>query len=74
MRKGNIDLLKFIFAIVIMVYHFNNTVKQGFFAGAGYNVVTFFFLVSGYFMTATAMRKAASNGDFCKNVGACQIG
>lgn len=46
MRKGNIDLLKFIFVCVLVVYHFNSYAEMGLFQ-CGYNVVSFFFIVSG---------------------------
>lgn len=54
-RNGAIDLLKFLFCMMIVIYHGrkfapNNDV----YFGAGYIAVEFFFLVSGYLMTAKA--------------------
>lgn len=60
MRKGNIDLLKFIFACVLVIYHFNAYAGVGLFQ-CGYNVVSFFFIVSGYFMTVAAVEKPQVN-------------
>lgn len=56
LRKGNIDLLKFIFACVLVVYHFNAYVGTGLFQ-AGYNVVSFFFILSGFFMMESVENK-----------------
>ena len=54
-RNGAIDLLKFLFGIMIVFYHgriFSESERMIF--GAGYIAVEFFFLVSGYLMTAKA--------------------
>lgn len=54
-RNGAIDLLKFLFGLMIVFYHgriFSESGRVLF--GAGYIAVEFFFLVSGYLMTAKA--------------------
>ena len=53
-RNGKIDLLKFLFAVTVAIYHFNCTTeyKNEIFNSA-YIAVEFFFLVSGYFMAKT---------------------
>ncbi len=53
-RNGKTDLLKFLFAVTVAIYHFNCTTeyKKEIFNSA-YMAVEFFFLVSGYFMAKT---------------------
>ncbi|MGN0367699.1 MAG: acyltransferase family protein [Wujia sp.] len=61
-HNGAIDLLKFIFAIVIALYHtgcFYCTETQGLFL-CGYIGVEFFFIVSGYLL---ALKAANCKGD-----------
>lgn len=53
-RNGEIDVLRFVFASIIMVYHFNQVVKRGL-CVSGFIGVEFFFLVSGYFLAKAAM-------------------
>ena len=48
-RNGEIDFLRFIFAILILVYHFNNLFKFNL-SPHGYIGVEFFFIVSGFLM------------------------
>ena len=52
-RNGKIDLLKFIFAVIIMIHHSKNVVGSdvSLFLGGSF-AVEFFFLVSGYLMMA----------------------
>ena len=62
-RNGEIDAFRFVFAIVIFLFHFgvflqNSALKNVFkFGNIG---VEFFFLVSGYLLAARACRFAAS--------------
>lgn len=52
MRNGKIDLLKFIFSMVVVIYHGKNVVGQReymFLSGGGF-AVEFFFIVSGYLL------------------------
>ncbi|MBE5916150.1 MAG: hypothetical protein E7273_04835 [Pseudobutyrivibrio ruminis] len=51
-RNGAIELYRFIFAIVVMIYHFG---KAHCFWGipGGYLAVEYFFMLSGYFMTSS---------------------
>ena len=48
-RNGKVDLLKFIFSIIVIIYHFDNAVKypNGIFT-KGYIGVEFFFVTSGF--------------------------
>ena len=48
-RNGEIDFFRFIFAILVVFYHFNSNFKFEFFVN-GYIGVEFFFVVSGYLM------------------------
>ena len=56
-RNGEIDILRFIFAICIFIYHF--AYISGYYPSIcrmGWISVEFFFLVSGYFMASTAKK------------------
>ncbi len=58
---GSIDLLRFVFSLVIVIFHakhFDTAPEGGLFADAGYIAVEFFFLVSGFLMAGTLARKA----------------
>lgn len=48
-RNGEIDLLRFVFAMAILVFHFNDLFTYGVFCN-GNICVEFFFIVSGYLM------------------------
>lgn len=52
-RKGNIELLRFIFAVFVVLHHAQ---FQGICSG-GWLGVEFFFIISGYFMTSSIMSK-----------------
>ncbi len=54
-RNGEIDLLRFVFCIVIVIHHFNAIYGFNMFS-RGYIAVEFFFLVSGYLMAKHAER------------------
>ena len=61
-RNGIISLWKFLFAIVIAFFHcsqFYQDIKNPFFPG-GYIAVEFFFIVSGFFFAASALKKRYS--------------
>ncbi len=48
-RNGKVDLFKFIFSIVVIIYHFGNAVKfDNELFNKGYIGVEFFFIVSGF--------------------------
>ncbi len=54
-RNGEIDLLRFIFSVIIVIHHYNasfdfNILKNGYIA------VEFFFLLSGYLMAQSAYK------------------
>lgn len=55
-RNGEIDFLRFVFALVILFYHFNSNYKLGFFVN-GYIGVEFFFVVTGFLMARHAERR-----------------
>ena len=56
-RCGMIDLMKFIFSLVIVIYHARNMgLGNGLFLGGGYLPVEFFFLVSGFLMAKSVKR------------------
>ena len=55
-RNGEIDFLRFIFAILILLYHFNNNFKFGL-SPHGYIGVEFFFIVSGFLMAKKVAHK-----------------
>lgn len=56
-RNGIIDLMRFVFCIVIVVFHSRNlgASNNPLFAEAGYLCVEFFFIVSGFLMAKTAL-------------------
>ena len=64
-RNGKIELLRFVFSLIIMVYHFNNRFWEGGYLFndhislfcAGYIGVEFFFVLSGLLMGMSIDRK-----------------
>lgn len=54
-RNGEIDLLRFLFSIIIVIYHFNTNFNLGFFTN-GYIGVEYFFVVSGYLMAGHVVK------------------
>lgn len=71
--NGVIDWWKFVFCIVILVMHVGEYFSEGFYLlkWGGY-AVEFFFIVSGYFMCAHAMKQKPQDG--LKNIGCENIG
>lgn len=62
-RNGKIDLLKFLFAVTIAIYHFNCSADYPHeIFNSAYIAVEFFFIVSGYFM-AKSLSKFDSRSD-----------
>ena len=64
-RNGTIDLLKFLFALALIIYHgrlISQTDNPIF--SMGYFAVEFFFMVSGFFMAKTAIEKEKNSGRF----------
>ena len=55
-RNGEIDILRFLFASFIVFAHFNDSFMIGFFNN-GHIGVEFFFLVSGFFLAKSALKK-----------------
>lgn len=65
-RNGNIDLMRFVFCLIIILYHINNRLdlnppfglseKYFSFCGEGRIGVEFFFVVSGYLLAVTAKK------------------
>ena len=61
-RNGEIDLLRFVFAVIILIHHYNALFKLGIFEH-GYIGVEFFFVVSGFLMARHAVRSTVDSGD-----------
>ena len=62
-RVGTIDFFKFVFSIIIVLYHaggFYNTADEGI-CVSGFISVEFFFMVSGYLLTLKASRYKGGN-------------
>ena len=60
-RNGKVDLFKFIFSLVVIIYHFGNAVKfDNELFNKGYIGVEFFFIVSG-FLFAKSLAKIPYN-------------
>lgn len=55
-RNGSIDLMKFVFTLVIMLFHTNKLF------GGGYIAVDFFFVVSGYLMAVSMEKRMSRQG------------
>lgn len=56
-RNGKVDLLKFIFSLVVIIYHFGNAVKyDNELFNRGYIAVEFFFIVSGFLFAKSLSR------------------
>ena len=55
-RNGKIDLLRFLFAVIVLIYHSRYVVgdEKSLFLGGSF-AVEFFFLVSGYLMMANRL-------------------
>lgn len=62
-RNGEIDLLRIVFSVMIILFHFGNTYKYSIFRN-GYIAVEFFFVVSGYLMTRHVWLKNTTVRDF----------
>lgn len=62
-RNGVTDLMKFIFSLMIVLYHSKVFAKGKFFCTGGYIAVEFFFIVSGYYLAVSAAkdRKLSQN-------------
>ena len=69
-RNGTIDFFKFVFALVIAIFHisplFNIEGRQLF--GSGRIAVEFFFMVSGYLLVEKSRYASMQNGIFHENV------
>ncbi len=70
-RNGNIDLMRFVFCLIIILYQINNRLdlnppfglseKYFSFCGEGRIGVEFFFIVSGYLLAVTAKKNYSTN-------------
>ena len=63
-RNGAVDFWKFVFSVVIMCFHslyFAGSEKYIFYDGA--NMVEYFFLVSGFLMASSIMKKTTQSAD-----------
>lgn len=56
-RNGEIEVLRFLFSVIIVIYHCNPFYGKGFPFYGGALAVEFFFLVSGYLMMQTIDRR-----------------
>lgn len=57
-RNGNLDLLKFLFALMIVFFHGKDLATDGHYIFAGGNIaVEFFFIVSGCLMASAASKR-----------------
>ena len=67
-RNGKIDFYKFLFAIVVMLYHFSCSTKydQEFFT-KGYIAVEFFFIVSGFLYAKSLSKFNNQNNSIVKD-------
>ncbi len=64
-RNGTIDCMKFIFAIVVVIYHgshFLGETRMAF--HGGFIAVEFFFLVSGYLLTLKASKSGGGGVNY----------
>lgn len=61
-RNGEIELMRFLFAVGIVVFHFDGRYSDAGFFRCGYIAVEFFFVLSGYLMSRSA-RKALDRGE-----------
>lgn len=66
-HNGIISFWKFMFAIMIVVYHFNLGNSQKLILKYGYIGVEFFFIVSGYFLGKKALNQEGENKDIGKD-------
>ncbi len=71
-RSGTIELFRFVFCVVVILFHAQNAFLQGFgdpntvhwtLCGHGNAAVEFFFLVSGYLMAASLSRMDEPSGE-----------
>ena len=68
-RNGKVDLFKFIFSIVVIIYHFGNAVKfDNELFNKGYIGVEFFFIVSG-FLFAKSIEKIPYHKEIGNGIG-----
>ena len=57
-RNGEIDILRAVFAIIILIYHYHEIYQRSAnYFTRGYLGVEFFFLVSGYYLAWNAQRR-----------------
>lgn len=56
-RNGTIDFLKFLFSVIIVLFHPHIMIDDAKFFDGGYIFVEFFFIVSGYYMMLSYSKK-----------------
>ena len=56
-RNGKIDLLRFVFSIMVVVFHFNKTLYDYRLFAKGYIAVEFFFIVSGFLFAQSLAKR-----------------
>ena len=58
MKNGKIEILRFLFSVLIVLFHSYATGKKGILNdGVGWIAVEFFFMLSGYFMVSSAIKR-----------------
>lgn len=73
-RNGEIELLRFVFAIIILLFHYNATRSNKVFLGVHGNIgVEFFFLVSGFLMAKTFSDRVADTNVNLANIAWAEV-
>ncbi len=69
-RNRTIDFFKFVFTLVIVLFHLRPlfAAEYGHLFGSGRIAVEFFFIVSGYLLTAKSQRSQSEEGIFRENL------
>lgn len=60
MKNRSLEFWRFIFSIIIALYHFRAQINEHFLQ-SGYLAVEFFFILSGFFLAANSFHKIAAN-------------
>lgn len=67
-NNGEIDFFRFIFAVIIMIYHFSHSQSV---VPGGYIGVEYFFVVSGYLLVPSIINKKNNEVGFSYNMISC---
>lgn len=66
-RNGKIDLLKFLFSLAVIVFHFGKGIYRYDFCNKGYIAVEFFFVVSGFLFARSLSRYSCYTDTLAKD-------